>query len=97
MHRVDSFDFGESSHGRRKGMLVFVDTEEGSFCECCRRMVRVRMVTMFDGEYGGPEVCETCIAAKLARLFVEPPPATAAPPPCIAAGVAAMSICDGGG
>ena len=49
---------------------MFVDTEEGSFCDCCKRMVLVRMVTMCGcgGEYGGPEVCETCIAQKLSEL-----------------------------
>ena len=70
MHRVLELDLGESCNRRRKEMLVFVDTEEGSFCDCCKRMVLVRMVTMCGcgGEYGGPEVCETCIAQKLSEL-----------------------------
>jgi hypothetical protein len=78
MYRVLEHDLGESAYGRRKQMVVFVDTEEGSFCDCCRRTVRARMVTMSgcDGEYGGPEVCENCIATKLAELVACLPPPT---------------------
>lgn len=77
MYRSETRDLGESCRGRRKELIVFLDTEEGSFCDCCRRMVRVRMVSMSGcgGEYGGPEVCETCLAEALAALVAGPAPA----------------------
>ena len=70
MHRTRSFDLGEATHGHRKEMLVFVDTEEGSFCDFCKRRVKVPMLSMdcSGGEYGGPEVCQTCIMAQLSKL-----------------------------
>ena len=70
MHRTRSFDLGEATHGHRKEMLVFVDTEEGSFCDFCKRRVKVPMLSMdcSGGQYGGPEVCQTCIMAQLSKL-----------------------------
>jgi hypothetical protein len=56
-------DLGESAYGRRKEIGVFMDDDEGNFCDRCRRLVRVPMLTMdgSSGEYGGPCVCETCV------------------------------------
>ena len=80
-HRTRSLELGESVRGRRKELIVFVDTEEGSWCDMCKRRVKVPLVAMDGSVYGGPEVCRPCILALMDDIMVEPPVSASPDPP----------------
>ena len=45
-------------------VTVFVDTQDGHWCDWCKKTVFVPMLSMdgSNGEYGAAEVCKPCIA-----------------------------------
>ena len=79
MNAYREVDVGESGYGRRSVIAVSIDTVDGTYCDYCKQIVKVRVLYMdgSDGEYGAPSVCEPCVA-QVFRLIEDNPAQTEA-------------------